>query len=138
MPKIELQDFVYYGQLFEIYNRILSGEMKRFPKGLFTGKDGGYRFGMLLKSYIAQNIPANNIRELYELFGDTARGWSVLRDAQLFHAARPMYETPLDALHDALGDEGDMFYYNFYQCLAVFAAVSREQERARKGAGLTN
>ena len=119
-------------QLFEIYNRILSGDLQRFPKGLFNGKDGSYRFGLLLKSYIAQNIPANNIRDLYEIFGDTARGWAILRDAQLFHSARPLYETPLDALHDALGDEGDVYYYNYYQCISVFSAVGREQEKNKK------
>lgn len=121
-------------ELLEIYDRVLSGNMQRFPKGLFNGKDGNYRFGVLLKTYIAQNIPVSNIRSLYEIFGDTARGWQILREAQLFHAARPLYETPLDALHDALGDEGDMFYYNYYQCLSVFAAVGREMERSRKNA----
>jgi len=125
-------------QLYEIYRRILSGQLQRFPKNLFDGKDGLYRLGLVLKMYISQNIPVNSVRELYEMFHDPTAGWKILSKAKLFNVTRPLYDTPLDALHDALGAEGVPFYYNYYQCIAVFNAVENEMhQNARKTCSAT-
>ena len=35
MPKIELQDFVYYGQLFEIYKELLNLERQKIMESYF-------------------------------------------------------------------------------------------------------
>lgn len=125
-------------QLYEVYRRVLSGQQQRFPKNLFDGEDGLYRLGLVLKTYISQNIPANSVRELYERFHEPAAGWKILTQAKLFHVTRQPYDTPLDALHDALGTEGIPFYYNYYQCIAVFKAVEAEQHKnARKACSAT-
>lgn len=125
-------------QLYEIYRRVLSGELQRFPKNLFDGEDGLYRLGLLLKMYISQNIPVNSVRDLYDMFHDPTAGWKILTKAKLFNVTRPLYDTPLDALHDALGAEGVPFFYNYYQCIAVFDAVETEMHRtARKACSAT-
>lgn len=115
-------------RLYEIYQRVLDGDLPRFPKGLFSGRGGTYRLGLVLKDYISKHVPGSSVRELYKMFSIPAEGWKILTQAKLFHVTRDPYDTPLDMLHDTLGytDEGNPFYYNYYQCTAVFRAVEED------------
>ena len=117
-------------QLFRIYDLVLSGRMKKFPRNFFTGERGMEKVVTLFRSYVSRNVPASSIADLYRIFSDNARGWNILRDAHLYYEVAPAYSSPLEFLHDSIGAEADDFLYSFYQ----FNAAVKELERARRRA----
>ena len=52
----------------------------------------------------------------------------MLKEAQLFYAFNNQYATPLDWLHNSLGEDGDVFLYQYYQFMDLF----NQNESSRK------
>ena len=118
--------------LFNLYHKIMAGEIKRFPRNFFMGKDGRKKASALFRDYISRNIPAGSISELYRIFSNSADGWNILRNAHLYHETAPYYSSPLEFLHDALGQEADRFLFSYHQYLSAVTEVEKT-ERGRKG-----
>lgn len=115
--------------LFKLYHKIMNGEIKRFPRNFFIGKDGRKKASVLFRDYISRNIPAGSISELYRIFSNSADGWNILRDAHLYHETAPYYSSPLEFLHDALDREADKLLYSFYQYMSAVTEVEKETKK---------
>ena len=119
-------------QALSVYKKVRSGEFSRYPARFFDGDDGFVKLGVLLKHYIAENIAAASVWELYELFSDTARANTLMHDAMLYSPYHEFYDTPLEYLHDALGADGDDFLFDYYQYMNAYEEVEKELEEAQK------
>lgn len=117
--------------LFNMYHKIISGEIKRFPRNFFMGKDGRKKASALFRDYISRNIPAGSISELYDIFSNSANGWNILRNAHLYHETAPYYSSPLEFLHDTLGQEADRLLYSYYQYMSAMIEVEKEGKAGR-------
>lgn len=123
----------YGRQVLRIYRRIQNGEMKQFPKKLFTGPYGREKARVLLNEVIETSIPVSGVFELYQLFADSAKINPILKKAQIFYVQKKLYGSALDYLHDALpDDQKDEFLYSFFQYRNVSKAIARSLYKRRK------
>ncbi len=115
--------FDYAQQALEHYRRVLSGEYSTFKRNFFKGPKGYQKMAVLLREFIANNIPAASSEELYRQFAATKEITKQLRKAKLHNCITRLYKTPLDCLHCSLNEEDkDEFLYNFYTYQAAFKA----------------
>lgn len=111
----------------KLYARVQSGELKRFPKRTFTGVNGTEKLRILLNYFIDHNIAKTDNESLYKLFADNAKIHVMLHDAQLYYAYKDKYDSPLEYLHDSLGENGDDFLYKYYRYMSCLEEVSKEE-----------
>lgn len=116
----------------QLYDRVLRGELSRFPKRIFEGENGAKKLSILLRVYISNNIPSASVEELYDIFGDPAVGNARLHEAKLYYPCHESYETPLDYLNQALGTQNDDFLYNFYSYMIALKSVDADLRREEK------
>lgn len=102
-------------RVLSLYQRLLDGEIKHFPRQVFKGGEGLERLYTLLHYVITNNIPAAKLEDLYEVFGDKAKCNKLLKELQLYYAYKDYFDSPLDFLHHSLGEDGDDFLYSYYQ-----------------------
>lgn len=108
------------------YDRVLSGQTKRFKKGFFTEENGTYRAGVCLQRMLQLIGQFQSIREVYDLFAST-EGRKMLSKYKLSSAARDLYEFPIDFLHYSLPEHmSDQLYYNKLR----FELINEKQKRA--------
>lgn len=119
-------------QVLKLYQRVKSGELKRFPKRVFEGENGAQKLAILLNDYISKNLVVKNVEELYEIFGDSARGNILMHEAKLFYSYREIYDTPLEYLHESLGKERDEFLFSYYQYMSASNEIEREKVRLKR------
>ena len=113
------------------YDRVLSGEIKRFKKGFFTEEGGKYRAGICLQRMLQMIGQFKNIQEIYDLFYGT-EGRKVLMKYKLASAARDLYEFPVDFLHYSLPEGNrDNLYYEKLR----FALINDRQKRIMRKRG---
>lgn len=110
--------------ILDMYKKVLKREIKYFPKMVFEGGEGIERLHLVLHYYIASNVPANSIEDLYSAFGKRTEMIKRLKDGQLYYAYKNKFATPLDWLHDSLGEDGDNLQYRFYQYVDAFKTVA--------------
>lgn len=110
------------------YDRVLSGEIKRFKKGFFTEERGSYRARVCFQRMIQLAGQFTGIHQMYDYFAGT-EGRQMLSKYKLSSAARDLYEFPLDFLHYSLPqkDQDEMYYYKLR-----FEVVNEKQKRAMK------
>jgi len=116
----------------QLYERVLRGELSRFPKRIFNGENGAKKLSILLRVYISNNIPSASVDELYAIFGDPATGNARLHEAKLYYPCHENYETPLDYLNQALGNQNDDFLYNYYTFMTVLKIVDADMHKEEK------
>lgn len=117
-------------QILRVYERVQKGELDRFPKKIFEGARGREKAAILLSEFISKNMIVESVEQLYEKFADSAAMNTKLRKAKMFSAARKLYATPLDYLHNSLPDDvRDDFLYSVWQ----YASVSRIAANELKG-----
>ena len=119
-------------QVLEMYDRLKRGEIDRFPKRTFEGTYGIEKLTILLMDFITKNIPALSIDELYAFFGNSGEANEILKKVKLYYAYRDHFNTPLDYLHESLGDSGDAFLYYHYQYVNVFNDTKSEIKSCEK------
>ena len=119
-------------QVLKLYQRVKSGELKRFPKRVFEGDNGAQKLAILLKDFISKNLVAKSVAELYEIFGDSAKGNVLMHDAKLFYAYHELYDTPLEYLHESLGSSRDEFLYSYYQYMSALTEIEKEKTRKKR------
>lgn len=114
--------------ILDMYKKVVKRELKHFPKMIFEGGEGIERLHLVLHYYITSNIPANSIEDLYEAFGKRTEMIRKLKEAQLYYAYKNKFATPLDWLHDSLGEDGDNFQYRFHQYMDIFKTVTASKK----------
>lgn len=129
-------NFDVKAQILDLYDRIQKGDLARFPKRVFEGPNGIEKLGILLNDFISKNIPATSVTDLYAFFGDSGMANAVLKEAQLYYAYRDFFNTPLEYLHESLGDSGDDFLYHYHQYMGAMQEMRRQlrREKAEKKA----
>lgn len=119
-------------QVLEMYKRLQNSNIDRFPKRVFVGNNGIEKLSVLLNDYISKNIPAFTISELYEYFSKFGEANKALRKAKLYYAYKDFYNTPLEYLHEALGENSDNFLYHHYQYLNTLTEMRKELKKQEK------
>lgn len=99
--------------IIRVYEKVLNGTLKKFPKNFFKGIDGALNLGICMQYAINQNLHMSSIRELYLYFANTSVVNTFLRNAKLYTPCTENYEYPIDMLHDCLSnyDKNELYYY---------------------------
>ena len=125
-PKKDL--FILYGKLYpqnnksalkdltiSMYNRILSGERSKFPKGYFDSTEGLYRSIICFQHMLTLMKPFDSTASLYKCFASN-KGTAALKKYKLSLVCNAIYETPIDYLHTSLPkDCRDDYLYHMYK-----------------------
>lgn len=111
-----------------MYNRILSGTVKRYPRGFFSDTYGKKRAKLCLRYVLFQKNAFSDSDNLYRQFiGDA--GKKLLESHKLTLAYEYQYEDPIDYLHDSLEPgERDDFIYKFYKAFPSLPFTPKEGE----------
>ena len=87
-----------------VYERILSKERSKFPKGYFDGTEGWYRSLICFQHMMTKMKPFDSVDSMYEYFA-SSKGSLTLKEYKLNVVCNSMYETPVRYLHEALPAE---------------------------------
>lgn len=102
-------------RVIHIYEKIISGEMSKYPKDYFVGNDGIVRAGICLQYLICNYIQYQNANDLYHLFS-TEEGYKMLTKYKLINVCRETFDTPVDFLHFVLPPRmKNSLLLNFYR-----------------------
>lgn len=96
-----------YELIIKIYMEILQKKRKKYPKGFFDDAEGENRAKILLKTMINEYICPESIDDLYTLFANDRVVMPILNKYALKAPLMCIYHSPLDYLHESLGDQGD-------------------------------
>ena len=114
-------EYDYRRQLQRQFQRIISGEIKKFPKDTFEGTAGRRKAAYLFAEFVSNNIAVGSIEELYERCADTAYMNKMLEKLQIYHVCYRLYSSPLEYCHYSLAeDERDGFMFTFLQFMNVY------------------
>lgn len=105
-----------------VYDRVMTGKMKKFPKDFFTGNRGNARAMLCLQKALSNNLLFMDVASIYEKFS-TQNGVRFLKNVRLHMACTLLYEMPLDYLHATLGEQADELWYHYYR----FKVLNQEQ-----------
>lgn len=125
-------------RVLNLYRQMMKNEIKHFPKGVFEGREGSDKLNLILHYFITENIPASTIEDLYDAFGNRAEAVKFLKEGKLYHAYKDKYSSPLDWLHDSLGEDANNLYYRFQQFNELFPKVEKELKAKKKLEGKKN
>lgn len=101
-----------------VYNSIVSGEQKRFPKNFFFGYAGNLRsrlvFKLFMNQYAIPHFHMTCLQDAYEAFA--TKGINVLLEkCNLSKFVQERYGIALNFLHTCLGkDADDVAYYHAF------------------------
>ncbi len=126
------------------YRDVLSGKLKKFPKGFLDGDGGEDRIRLCLLYYLEQdpfltgslNPPENaedsdlmTIKELYSCFA--REGNKKLKQIKLDHGRRDHFQHAIDFLHVSLpSKQRNDFYYHYYK-FKVYNQASKAENSKR-------
>lgn len=113
------------------YQKLLDGEIKKFPKDYFVGSSGMVRVIICLHYLISNYLQFHSIKEAYEVFS-SYQIRQILREYKLLNPCSDNFPLPIDALHTLLPvSQKDELYYHrcrFYQCYKRELRRSRDEE----------
>lgn len=115
----------------KIYTKILHGDLKKYPKGFFTGTDGEENAKTCLRYAVSERLSFHSLFEMYEYFDKS--GSAFLKKNFLFQAFSQNWRHPAEYLYDALPNSQKNKRYLYY---FMFPAKWRNQyEWAKQGIG---
>lgn len=100
-------------QTKEIYEKVLSGKLCRYPKCFFEGRDGQMRALFCLKHAINNFGNFSGPDELYKYFKE--HGKEFLKENKLWDAYIMNYDDPVEYLHDIFNEDAKEKYDRYYQ-----------------------
>lgn len=99
-----------------VYKKILSGKMPRFPKGFFDAGKGVLRAIYCLQYAINQNLLFTSVEEGYEFFASINAN-KFLKKQKLSAPMASIFNTPIEYYHETLDNESQneylLEYYKF-------------------------
>ena len=97
------------------YEKIISGEIPKYPKEYFVGSEGQRRAHICLQYLINNYLDIKTINELYHFFA-TRESFQMLRKYRLNSVCRDIFDTPVDYFHYTLPyEKRNEFLYHFYK-----------------------
>lgn len=101
----------------KVYMDVLNERITKFPKGYFDGNDGYSRARILFLTMIREFMSFTSQEEMYAFFASEA-GKEAIKEHKLNVPLRELYSSPLDYLHDSLGEkQGSNALYQKYRKL---------------------
>lgn len=118
--------------IIEYYDKVLSGEIKRFKKGFFAQDDGKDRAAICFRHMLDLSGRFSSIKEIYDFFC-TTDGRKMLSRYKLTSACRDLFEFPIDFLHYSLSaaDREDRYYWQLR-----FEEINSKQKKNYKKRGI--
>lgn len=117
-----------------VYKKMLSGEIKKYPKEFFSGAEGMNRAAACLVYAIEQFMPVDNVYDLYAAFGKSSIN-RFLRKQKLMMVCNDLFGDPLDFLHFTLPKQqkqlGMYFYCQFISILNDVKSELRNKKLAK-------
>lgn len=112
------------------YEKILNGELTKFPKGFFYKVNGGRLRATILLSYAIENFEDPELDSeyaLFQLFSNVPKANKKIEEWKLTNACRNIYNNkPLDYLYDTMGDDpGTKFLYDVFSFKKAFEKSMR-------------
>lgn len=140
-------DFYYIGHLLyphifaydhkssvlRTYDKVLSREMSKFPKGFFDGADGRLALALCVRSAISSNLKITSIEEVYRYFAIKSRALFFLKKQKLFVPCVEHYADPLSMIHDILKEEDKSeLYYRYYSFLSELSEMKDKNKKKKR------
>lgn len=115
-------------RVIHVYERVLNGELPKYPKDYFSGSGGMINAGICLDYMINHFVMYEDINHLYFLFA-SKKGFAFLKQYKLLKVCRALFDTPVDYLHFILPQDvkNEFFlrYYRFNYLLEVTPEMLR-------------
>lgn len=96
----------------EIYQKVLDGELCRYPKCFFEGRDGQMRALFCLKYALNTYKTFSGPEELYKFFSE--EGKEFLKEYKLWDAFLMNYDTEIEYLHDIFDEDRKEKYQKYF------------------------
>lgn len=90
--------------VLNVYQKVLSDKLIKYPKKFFLEADGEVNACICLLYAINQEMPSHNIEDLYAFFCNRPKVTRFLRNVRLNAPCHSIFEYPIDFLHAALPD----------------------------------
>lgn len=98
-----------------VYEKVLSGTIKKFPKRFFDGGSGRLALQICFQSAVSSRLQYSDIEGLYRFFA-TSKGMKFLQHMKILVPCLEAYGNPISLLHDSLpGGSRSELYYRFYR-----------------------
>lgn len=109
-----------------IYKKVLSGEILRFPKKFFDGLNGEVRACICMQYALGYKM-FTSVEEGYKFFSSPA-GANFLKKMKIFGILNAQCWTALDLFHKSLGSETQNdFYYNYFLFERALANIKNKK-----------
>lgn len=122
-----------YEKTVTLYNKILKGEISKFPKNYFSTEIGKNKAEYLLLYIIDKNLSLKKntaIFDLYELFSDDKKINKKLKEWKIKKLQEQLYLNALTYLHEALPrNQKNDFLYFYFSFLQSYADVHLPQTK---------
>ena len=114
-----------------VYKRVLSGEIKKFPKDFFSGREGMNRVSYCLKYAIDNTANFTSVEDMYRFFG-TNECSKFLRNARLATHVKELFEAPITAFYRLTsGEQDDPFLFNVYRFWQIYNTRKKQDSENR-------
>lgn len=118
-----------------VYEKVLSGTIKKFPKKFFDGGNGRLALQICFQSAVSAKLQYSDVEGLYRFFV-SPKGMRFLQQMKILVPCLEAYGNPISLLHDALPDTArSELYYRFYLFADSFVKqknIYKKTHRAEK------
>ena len=112
-----------------VYEKILSGEQTKYPKGYFNGSSGIVKAGICFQYMLEHFISFSDMNDLYFLFS-THEGVSLLKEYKLYSVYTEIFDTPVDFLHFSLPEQQkNNVLFSFYKFMYLYNQTSGNKKK---------
>lgn len=113
-----------------MYQQLLTGEIKKFPKRFLEGRDGEMRAIFCLKYAIRNCGTFESVEDLYKAFSDND-GVRFLKNVKLYLPCTSLFDYPIDFLHATFSEE-EQAYNQFIYSMYRFRAYDRQKVKEKR------
>lgn len=115
--------------ILTVYQRVLSGEMKKFPKNFFLATRSDMYLNICMEYAIEHFLPVYDLKTLYQKFSDTDWAMQFLKRVRLDDPCKSLFEYPIDMFHESLREEQkNTLYYMNGRCHAAYHQIQKEED----------
>lgn len=115
--------------VINVYKRVLSGELCKFPKEYRADTSGFMRVKICFQYMLEQFMQFSSINEMYDFFS-SSEGTKALKEYKLYSICCEMFESPLEYLHESLPiKQRSEFLYRLYKFNEANASQKRQMKK---------
>lgn len=108
----------------QLYQQLLDGKIKKFPKRFLEGRDGEMRALFCLKYAIQTYGTFKNVKDMYRAFSEND-GIDFLKKVKLHQPCTVLFDTPVDFLHSSFS-ANDQKYNEFLYAMYKFRLYEKD------------